>query len=91
VTPDEEEALTDLVQDLKKFKENSDDSEDDNNCQHNQNILQTLSRSKPRHSSSYLSGIPLKPQLESSEIEPQQYYYKRWVWLIFPWACMIQN
>jgi hypothetical protein len=29
VTPDEEEALTDLVQDLKKFKENSDDSEDD--------------------------------------------------------------
>jgi hypothetical protein len=29
VSPDEEEAISDLVKDLKKFKENSEDSEDE--------------------------------------------------------------
>jgi hypothetical protein len=37
----------------------------------------------------YLEGIPLLPETENNKKEPTYYYYKRWVWLIFPWACMI--
>jgi len=38
-----------------------------------------------------LEGIPLMPESENNQKEPTYYYYKRWVWLIFPWACMIQK
>ncbi len=30
----------------------------------------------------------MMPVAELNELEPTYYYYKRWVWLIFPWACM---
>lgn len=25
------------------------------------------------------------------EIEPTYYYYKRWLWMTFPWACLQQD
>jgi hypothetical protein len=40
---------------------------------------------------SYLLGIPQIQETELSELVPTYYYYKRWVWLIFPQACMIQK
>jgi hypothetical protein len=39
----------------------------------------------------YLEGIPLAPLPVLENKVPTYYYYKRWVWLIFPLACMMQK
>ena len=39
----------------------------------------------------YLEGIPLAPVPVLENKIPSYYYYKRWVWLIFPLACMMRK
>ena len=55
------------------------------------NRNKNLSLKKPcdKKDKKYMEGIPLMPESENNKKDPIHYYYKRWVWLIFPWACMI--
>jgi hypothetical protein len=54
-------------------------------------FLQKLLCKKPVPSTCQLASLSLRSSFEAAELEPSFYYYKRWVWLIFPMACIIRN
>lgn len=35
--------------------------------------------------------IGKKPKLKTFNADPAFYYYKRWLWMIFPWACLSEK
>jgi hypothetical protein len=77
-----------LVNDLQNNK-SFEEKPDVKKSQHrNKNISNIEIKKKDKK---YLEGIPLQPEAEINESEPTYYYYKRWVWLIFPWACINQK
>ena len=47
---------------------------------------------KPHRKEKELKLTKIKETYSSSDVSPSLYYYKRWIWIQFPWACIsLQN
>ena len=43
------------------------------------------------HALSSLSFQKIKENYRLREVKPSLYYYKRWIWIQFPWVCISIN
>lgn len=85
---DEAEESIKLINDLEN-NNSIKNTEADESIKADVSIRQIVKKVDKKGNKKYLDGIELMPESEINDKEPTLYYYKRWVWLIFPWACMI--